>query len=470
MHCVNWKHWAWLNTINGALFFVVILLSSINSMGQTPGLQNKGPINIFAELDSSFENLPNIYLGEIVNTGGGFDSLTKKIHLNDLKTRIIILDFWMAYCSGCIEKFPHLEKLQEKYKNDITILPIGFSKKLSTGEISGSIKNRVMSWRGTFRQMRMPSTEIIEADEKCSEIRKLFPFHSVPTLVWIKNGKLLGVTDGKLLNENIIESVIDDKITKLKSRSVQEFMDRTIPFLLNTDVNRINHIYGISFSGYFDSLRTQFLTIDTTQENILRVFAVNNSVMGLYTHLLKLKYGQWAANSKRYIIEAKKIGNYLNIELNGDGFFSFDMQLPSNQFSLKSAINYLSQEVNRYLNVNVVVENRKVKVYVLKECSFYKEDYNLGNTSFYESSNGELNFINYPAESFVAFINSFLGDRKSPLVISGLTKRKSISTVLKFDKKSIEEINKALIKDCLILREETVEMDMIIIKNRNNKE
>lgn len=39
----------------------------------------------------------------------------KKETLNDLKGKVVVLDFWATYCPPCIEEIPHLVSLQEKH-------------------------------------------------------------------------------------------------------------------------------------------------------------------------------------------------------------------------------------------------------------------------------------------------------------------------------------------------------------------
>src|SRR5687767_8670432 len=44
--------------------------------------------------------------------------------LSDFKNKFIILDFWNIYCKSCIEAFPHLQDLQNKFKEDLQIILI----------------------------------------------------------------------------------------------------------------------------------------------------------------------------------------------------------------------------------------------------------------------------------------------------------------------------------------------------------
>jgi thiol-disulfide isomerase/thioredoxin len=43
------------------------------------------------------------------------------LNLNDLKDKIVVLDFWNNNCGICFQKFPQLKKLKDKYKNNDNI-------------------------------------------------------------------------------------------------------------------------------------------------------------------------------------------------------------------------------------------------------------------------------------------------------------------------------------------------------------
>lgn len=42
--------------------------------------------------------------------------------------KLILIDFWATWCGPCIASFPHLEELQEKYRDDLQILAISDEK------------------------------------------------------------------------------------------------------------------------------------------------------------------------------------------------------------------------------------------------------------------------------------------------------------------------------------------------------
>ncbi len=42
----------------------------------------------------------------------------KKVNLNDLKNKVVIVDFWATWCGPCIASFPGMQQMVTKYKND----------------------------------------------------------------------------------------------------------------------------------------------------------------------------------------------------------------------------------------------------------------------------------------------------------------------------------------------------------------
>ena len=70
----------------------------------------------FAFLDT--EKNPEKYRLENVSIK---DSVNKNVSFNEQRGKIILVDIWNSACGICIEKFPELQKLYDKYKADSNI-------------------------------------------------------------------------------------------------------------------------------------------------------------------------------------------------------------------------------------------------------------------------------------------------------------------------------------------------------------
>jgi thiol-disulfide isomerase/thioredoxin len=58
--------------------------------------------------------------------GGG------KININMLKGNLVFVNFWFSSCHPCVEEFPDVIKLSEKYKKKIRFLSVSFDEKRTT--------------------------------------------------------------------------------------------------------------------------------------------------------------------------------------------------------------------------------------------------------------------------------------------------------------------------------------------------
>lgn len=46
------------------------------------------------------------------------------VKVSEIKSPIVILNFWASWCLPCVKEFPSLVKFQEKYKGQVTVLGI----------------------------------------------------------------------------------------------------------------------------------------------------------------------------------------------------------------------------------------------------------------------------------------------------------------------------------------------------------
>lgn len=178
---------------------LVILWPVLNSCAQNASTSK--PLNVG-------DTIPYIILTDVVNFP------VSKIHLSNLKGKVIVLDFWATWCGSCIKKLPMVDSAQRKFKEHIQIILV--NSITGTGDTKEQVSNffnRKIAPKG--KSFTVP---IVRED---TLLRQLFPHTYLPHYVWIDaNGKVIGITSSAgFTNENILAAL---KGCVLKKGSIEE--------------------------------------------------------------------------------------------------------------------------------------------------------------------------------------------------------------------------------------------------------
>lgn len=128
----------------------------------------------------------------------------QRIKLSNFKGKIVLLDFWGTWCSSCISSFPHLDSLQNKFKNEIQILLVNSIE--GSGDTKEKIADFLVKQKRNGNYFNLP----IAYDDR--EARSLFPHGFVPHYVWIgRDGKLIGITSSEFITEENVKKILLNK-------------------------------------------------------------------------------------------------------------------------------------------------------------------------------------------------------------------------------------------------------------------
>ncbi len=108
-----------------------------------------------------------------------FDSDLKKYDLP--KDKIIVLDFWNTSCSVCFSKFPKMNKLYNKYKDNKKVLILAVNVPLEDEtfiERKEAFENEKLDFKTIY------SSSLVET-------QNLLNFNTYPNIVILKNNKIL---------------------------------------------------------------------------------------------------------------------------------------------------------------------------------------------------------------------------------------------------------------------------------------
>src|SRR5258708_24004312 len=69
----------------------------------------------------------------------------KPLTLNELKGKVVLLDFWTLCCINCIHVMPDIAKLERKYANELVVIGV-HSAKFENEKNSESIRKAILRY------------------------------------------------------------------------------------------------------------------------------------------------------------------------------------------------------------------------------------------------------------------------------------------------------------------------------------
>ncbi len=129
------------------------------------------------------------------------------IRLEELRGKIVLLDFWTFCCINCHHVLPDLAKLEEKYKNELVVIGVHTAKFFAERETE-NIRRKVAEYK-------IKHPVINDADQT---LWNRFGVNSWPTLVLIDpEGRYVGSVSGEG-HYSVLDRVIGQLVTKHKAK------------------------------------------------------------------------------------------------------------------------------------------------------------------------------------------------------------------------------------------------------------
>lgn len=192
--------------------------------------------------------------------------------LSDFKGKAVILDFWFRECGSCIELFPELNRVQDKYKNDLKVMLVTWQSRLKIEEF----------WREHKEVGKLVFTQAVED----SIAKQYFPASAFPHQIWIdKNGIIKSINDGMQLTAENLENLIQANDLKLKIKADE----------INGAIwNAVEPMAGIRYEenkskiiqySYLSKARPEFAArtvIDKDGEGTVRIKFMNRDYISMY--------------------------------------------------------------------------------------------------------------------------------------------------------------------------------------------
>jgi FKBP-type peptidyl-prolyl cis-trans isomerase/thiol-disulfide isomerase/thioredoxin len=261
------------NMIRNLTLITLILISFIRSgIAQefTPIKAQKSHSIDFSSGLKVGDTIPNIVISNLLNNGN------KSIDISTFKKKILLIDFWSIYCTGCVLSIPKLDKMQEKYGKDLKIL-------LATQESKKLVKPFWESNNYT-RSSKLPT--VIED----TQLIKLFPHNAVTHGAWIYKGKVVAITGADYIDENAVDQILSGKKIDWLIKNDSFGYNGALPlFTVNSSLAKTSD-KKVSYSairGFKDSVSNGGLSAgsafvkDSTNKTI-RTYLINSAIYSSY--------------------------------------------------------------------------------------------------------------------------------------------------------------------------------------------
>jgi thiol-disulfide isomerase/thioredoxin len=85
--------------------------------------------------------------------GAGWLNTSGPIHLEELRGKVVLLDFWTYCCINCMHVLPDLAFLEDKYKNELVVIGV-HTAKFEAEKSTENIRKKVAEYRIKHPVMR----------------------------------------------------------------------------------------------------------------------------------------------------------------------------------------------------------------------------------------------------------------------------------------------------------------------------
>lgn len=367
---------------------------------------------------------------QLPNRGNGID-------LKKLENKVVILDFFDTYCGTCIQSMPHLQQLQNKLKNKIQIITVGWQDKATLEKFYAT---------NAFLKENKVNLPVIYSDVY---LKERFPHQSVPHVVFLFKGKVQAITGGKLITEETILSL---------------FKEGTIDLPLKDDFGRAGLMAGtadggllkgaVSLSGYqngvpFGSLKMQQDSSIGLKKSSFYNVSIYSAVLSTWA---KIKKSDYVPRPERLVMNVKHPDRYKDINNIGDMWYrqyaiSYE-RLDSIQRADSAQAAIVLNDLHNFLGIRTYKAMKQIECLVLKPCPV--KPY---------SGKEPLNGMVYDGSAVMAVMIDLSG--KYPPVLD-LVKSKTKITLGNYN--NLEELNKQLASYGIKAEVGFDEMEVLVIE------
>ncbi|SEN69513.1 Thiol-disulfide isomerase or thioredoxin [bacterium A37T11] len=390
---------------------------------------------------------------------------TSNLDFNNLRGKLVILDFWDIGCAACIHSMPKMEALQQQFGDQVQVILVTED---SQEKVDG-MKKRSKILRETSLPFIIGDTAII----------KRFAVYSLPTHVWISpDGHISQITNGYNSTPDVIQNYLKGKRVALHVKKEYPDFDRTVPLWLEGGGRHVNRIQYFSYISTRIDAKGGFLSAakDQPSGKLTHIQAINVTPLELY----QLAYGQTTLNNpfaegSTCIIELQNPTPFVRPA--GRENFSQWLDENSHCYELKvperlsnQIFSMMQQDLAHYFGIKGSVEKEKRNCFILRRNNKSLHILTAGGKPMFGTrslTSDKAIIQNSGMWALKDMIRSLLQDNQLPTlpIIDDLNFTNNIDLLLSNKLNSLEQLQKELDSYGIGLSEEEAEIPVLILKD-----
>lgn len=323
------------------IYFATLCFYAYALQAQAPALK---PLSIG-------DAVPDIAITNVYNYS---DSV---IRLSDLKGKLVILDFWSTWCSGCLDMFPKMHRLQKEFNDDIQIILVNTYE----GDSLEKVRSLFARWElATGENVALPFSLLQ------SSLFDYFPYRFLPYYAWIdENGKVLATTtQTEVTGENIKKIIAGKDVALHITRDMMDF-DRKKPLFANNNGGSAESLlYRSIFLPYHEGIGNS-VGHDTDEGGRVKRFYAFNQVPSALLALAFPQEMDLPLNRRYY--EGDSALKWKALLEDDDPYHGYTYEIISPSVEYTRMLQNIREDMVRFFGIVPHIETRKTDCLILKK-------------------------------------------------------------------------------------------------------
>ncbi|WEK21647.1 MAG: TlpA disulfide reductase family protein [Candidatus Pedobacter colombiensis] len=410
------------------------------------------------------QKMPDINISNLYNYKDANGKPITSLNLSDIKSKLIILDFWATWCAPCVAMIPKMETLQKQFEGEVQIL-----------QVTDQTKDEVLPF---LKKIKKGASLLLPQVTGDKELAKLFPHVYLPHYVWIDyTGTVKAITGHEEITAENIDKVLDNATGKQglkQKKDLKIAYDEKRPFLLNGNGGDGSKMIDYSVLSRSEAgIGGGYIYGEFEYNGIKgrRVTGWNQTIPKLY--MIALAEGKTAYGFNRLVLDVKDSTELFFKGTKTEYKFSnwrseneYCYELISARRNDQTFYKRMQDDLDRYFSrYNIKLERRKTMCLALVTTVDHPDLLSKGGKPEFKIGNNYCSLQNMSLDVLLARLNLiYLQSSRYP-VVNDTGIKGNVDISFEVNLSDVHSINNALAPFNLKLIEKEVVTEMIVVRD-----